>query len=397
MKRVLFAFSGGIDDVLGVHWISRTQGNPVVALLADLGQADRLDTLGEIALESGAQSTIIVDLRRSLVEKFIYPTLVSGARYEDYFLSTPLARYVIASELVRLAREQGFEVVGHGASGGGNDQLRFEASVAALDPTLTVVAPQREMPVMSLEQKRERIRRLHLPERDEFDQMISIDQNLWGCGQIYGGLNDPWEAPPEDTYLITQSPLNAPEEPRDVTIEFERGLPIAVDGESLDPVELVVRLNAIGGEHGIGRLDHVENRVVGGKTRELYEAPCATLLYTAHGALEELTQPRDLLRLKRSLSDEYGRLIYEGNWFGELREALDHFFRATQSFVGGRIRLRLYKGGVTVRGRESQFALYDRDGSESSELRARSREAAVGFVDAITRQRKAEAARRRRR
>ncbi len=394
MQRVLFAFSGGIDDVLGVHWLSRTQGHPVVALLADLGQADRLEPLGELALESGAQSTIIVDLRRDFIERFAFPTLVSGARYEEYLLSTPLSRYAICAELVRLARDQGFDVVGHGASGGGNDQLRMEASVAALDPALTVVAPQRDMPMMELSQKRERLVRLHLPERDEFDRVISVDRNLWGCGQVYGGLSDPWESPPDEIYQLTRNPLEAPDAPVDVVVTFEHGIPVALDGEAIEAVHLVERLNAIGGEHGIGRLDHVENHVLGGKARELYEAPAAQLLYTAHGALEELTQPRDLLRLKRSLSDEYGRLIYEGQWFSELREALDHFFRATQLYVSGRIRLRLFKGAVTVRGRESPFALYDHEGADFPERRGRLRDAAVGFVDSITRQRKAEATRR---
>ena len=394
MKRVLFAFSGGIDDVLGVHWLSRIQGHPVVALLADLGQADRLEPLGELALESGAQSTIIVDLRRDFIERFVFPTLFSGARYEDYLLSTPLARYAICAELVRLAREQGFDTVGHGASGGGNDQLRVEASVAALDPALSVVAPQREMPMMDLAQKRERIARLQLPDREEFARLISVDRNLWGCGQVYGGLSDPWEPPPEEIYQVTCNPLEAPAEPVEVGIAFEHGVPVAVDEVGLDAVRLVERLNAIGGEHGIGRLDHVENRVLGGKAREIYEAPGAQLLYTAHGALEELTQPRDLLRLKRSLAEEYGRLIYEGQWFGELRGALDHFFRATQHYVSGRIRLRLFKGAVTVRGRESRYALYEREGNEPPERRARLREAAVGFVDSITRQRKAEATQR---
>jgi len=393
MERVLFAFSGGIDDVLGVHWLSRTQGHPVVALLADLGQAERIEPLGELALESGAQSTIIVDLRRSFVEDFAFPTLRSGARYEDYLLSTPLARYAIAQELVRLAGEQGITVVGHGSSGGGNDQLRFESSVAALDPSLEIVAPGRRMPPLDLDQKMERLRRLHLPEREEFERRISVDQNLWGCGQVHGGLADPWESPPEETYLITRSPLDAPNEPLDVVIEFEEGSPVSVDGTRLSSVDLVLDLHEKGVEHGIGRLDHVENRVLGGKARELYEAPAAQLLYTAHGALEELTQPQDLLRLKRNLADEYGRLIYEGQWFGELREALDHFFRATQRYVSGRIRLRLYKGGITVRGRESRYALYDREGGEVAD-RSR-REAAVGFVDSITRQLKAEATRRR--
>ena len=395
MKSVLFAFSGGIDDVLGVHWLSKTRGHPVVALLADLGQAERLEPLGELALESGATSTLIVDLRRAFIERFAFPTMVSGARYEDYFLSTPLARYCIAQELVRLARDQGLDMVGHGASGGGNDQLRFETSVASLDPHLDIVAPQREMPLMGVAEKRKRIQKLHLPERQEFDRQSSVDQNLWGCGQVYGGLLDPWEAPPEETYLITTNPLEAPDEPDDVVIEFERGHPVSVDGQRMSSVDLVLHLLERGARHGIGRLDHVEDRVLGGKARELYEAPVAQLLYTAHGALEELTQPRDLLRLKRSLSDEYGRLIYEGHWFGELRGALDHFFRATQAYVTGRIRLRLYKGAVTVRGRESDFALYDRESGDLSD-RAR-REAAVGYVDALTRQRKSEASRRRHR
>ncbi|MEM7166983.1 MAG: argininosuccinate synthase [Planctomycetota bacterium] len=391
MQKVLFAFSGGIDDVLAVHWLKEQRGCAVVAFLADLGQESYLEPLGELALESGAEGTIIADLRASFIENFALPTLQAGAQYEDYLLSTPLARYAICEALVSFAAENDIEVVGHGASNRGNDQVRVEGSLGALAPHLEVVAPIRELAFGSTEERLQRLRRHHLPEPESFRAAHSVDRNIWGCGQVHGGLSDPWESPPESLYLMTKSPVDAPDEPREIVIAFEQGTPRALDDEALSAVDLVTRLNEIGGEHGIGRLDHVENAMLAGKTREIYEAPAAQVLYDAHTALEEMTQSRDLGRHKRFVAEEFGRLVYEGQWYSELREALSQFVESTQRFVTGRVRVRLFKGHVTVLGRESTYSLYDRDLVNSPEEQKRMRRLAKGFVDVVTQSRKSEA------
>ncbi|MEE8142901.1 MAG: argininosuccinate synthase [Planctomycetota bacterium] len=397
MQKVLFAFSGGIDDVLSVHWLRQNRGYNVVALLADMGQSEYLEPLGELALESGAEGTIIVDLRRRFLEDYVFPTLISGAQYEDYLLATPLARYAICEEVVRLACDQSIEWIGHGSSLSGNDQVRFEASVAAMAPSLKVLAPLREWRFSSLEEKLQYLHRLRLPERPEFLTDSSRDSNLWGCGQVYGDLIDPWNAPPEHLYVLTRNPIEAPSSPEELTIGFRQGIPVSLNEKELDPVSLVQQLNLRGGEHGIGRLDHIENRLLGGKSREIYEAPGATLLYLAHGALEELTQARDLGRCKRMLAEEYGRLVYEGFWFSELREALDGFFESSQRYVTGRVRLELFKGNASVKGRESRHSLYDAQLTDTPEGTRRLREVAPGFVDILTQPRKSEALHRHRR
>lgn len=392
MQKVLFAFSGGIDDVLAVHYLSRTRGYSVTAFLADLGQGAYLEPLGELALESGAAATHIVDLRDHFVRRFVFPTLSARAQYEDYMLSTPLARYAICEELVRFAAENDIEIIGHGASNRGNDQVRVEASLAALNPEIRVISPVRDLNFSTVEERILHLRRHNLPDRDHFHQDVSLDRNLWGCGQVHGDLSDPWCAPPEDLYLMTANPRRAPDEPLVVEIGFERGTPISVDGNAMPPVELVERLNQMGGEHGIGRLDHVENGIFGGKTREVYEAPAASILYLAHTALEEITQSRDLFRYKKLVAEEYGRLVFEGLWFSELREALDEFFQSTQRFVTGRVRVELFKGRASVLGRESNFSLYSC--ASTPEEQKSLPNVAKGFVDVIKQPRKSEASHR---
>lgn len=394
MQKVLFAFSGGIDDVLAVHWLKQQRGYAVVAFLANLGQESYLEPLGELALESGAEGTVIADLRPSFIEKFALPTLQAGAQYEDYLLSTPLARYAICDALVSFAHENDIEIVGHGASNRGNDQVRVEGSLMALAPQLQVIAPIRELAFGSTEERLERLRRHHLPEPPSFRDVHSVDRNLWGCGQVHGGLSDPWETPPEDLYLMTVDPVRAPDEAAEFVLQFEQGLPQSLDGEELSPVALVERLNEIGGAHGVGRLDHVENAMLAGKTREIYEAPAAEILYTAHRALEEITQSRDLSRHKRFVAEEFGRLVYEGHWYSELREALSRFVECTQRYVSGRVRVRLFKGHVSVLGRESSYSLYDRERVNSPEEQKRMRRLAKGFVDVVTQSRKSEASHR---
>lgn len=391
MPTVMFAFAGKIDDVLSIYWLKQLRGYGVIALLADVGQGEDLEPLGELALESGAERTLIVDLKRRLVDRFILPALGSGAQYENYLLATPLSRYAICEELVRQCHDHGVDRLGHAASTYGNDQIRFEASVTALDGRLEILNPLRNRKYRSREEKLGDLRRFRLPERPDFASDVSYDRNLWGCGSAHGELGDPWQVPDERVYRITRSPAEAPDDPLELTLTFRRGVPKAIDEEELDPVEMIERLNALGSEHGVGRLDHVENRLVGGKTREIYEAPGATILYCAHSALEEITQSRDLNRYKRLLAEEYGRLVYEGLWFSELREALDRFFEATQRYVSGRVRVRLFKGHCGVIGRESSYALFDSDGIESEAGRSRLQDLSRGFVDLLVESTRSEA------
>ena len=388
--RVLFSFGGGIDDVLSVNWLARNRGQQVVALLADLGQGSYLEPLGELALECGAARTIISDLRGEFLEDFVFPTIAAGARYEGYWLSTPLARSTICKELVRVCRELGFDAIGHGASPGGNDHLRFETAIGALDGEIELIGPSPDLVRLTLRERIERAEQLQVPLIPGYSDEVSTDRNLWGVGQFHGGLDDIWEAPPENLFQLTCCPTEAPAEPLDLMLTFESGLPIAVDDEPLDPIDLVEKLNLVGGEHGVGRLDHVENRVMGGKTREVYEAPAAALLYSAHEALEELTQPRVLNRHQRTLAEEYGRLIYEGQWFSQAREAIDAFFKVSQRNVSGKVRLRLFKGSITVRGRESDHALYCGSGDPLERLPA-------GVLERITHLQRAHQIRRRKR
>lgn len=383
MPKVMFAFGGEIDDVLSIYWLRQLRGYGVVALLADVGQGEELERLGELALECGAERTLIVDLKRRFVERFVFPTLNSGAQYENYLLSTPLSRYAICEELVRQCHESEIECIGHAASAHGNDQIRFETSVSALDNKLEVINPLRSRTFRSQEEKLKDLRRFRLPERPKFRSSVSHDRNLWGCGSAHGDLGDPWQSPPASVYQLTRDPQSAPDVPLELTLTFRRGIPKAIDDVEISAVELVERVNELGGDHGVGRLDHMENRLVGGKTREVYEAPAATILYIAHNALEELNQSRDLNRYKRLIAEEYGRLVYEGLWFSELREALDRFFESTQRYVSGRVRVRLFKGHCTVIGRESSFALYDALSVESEERRSRLQDLSRGFVDLL--------------
>ncbi|MGE3163717.1 MAG: argininosuccinate synthase [Planctomycetota bacterium] len=396
MQRVLFAFSGGIDDVLAVHHLSRTRGHAVTAFLADIGQQAYLEPLGELALECGAAATVVVDLREAFLRRFAFPALRAGAHYENYLLATPLSRYAICEELVRYAKENHIEVLGHGASNQGNDQVRVEASIAALASEMEVLSPIRDLNFGSVDERIAHLRRHHLPERPHFLRDVSIDRNLWGCGQVHGSLADPWESPPESIYLLTRSPMDAPAEPIEVTLGFRSGVPVSLDEQELSPLALVEALNHVGGEHGIGRLDHVENGLLGGKTREVYEAPAATILYRAHQALEEIVQSRELYRYGRRAGEEYGRLVFEGLWFSELREALDRFFDSTQRYITGRVRLRLFRGRAVVTGRESHFSLYEPAASDSPERKKSLRGVSKGFVDVVRQVRKSEASHRRR-
>lgn len=382
MQRIVLAYSGGLDTSICIHWLKATKGYQVIAFAANLGQGDDLAPLAQRALATGAVGAHVLDLRETFVRDYVFPMLKANAVYESgYLLNTAIGRPLIAKELVRLALENNCRAVAHGCTGKGNDQVRFEAAVAALAPQLEVVAPLREWSFKTREEELEYADKHNIPVTVKRDKLYSIDRNLWGCSIECGALEDPWQEPPEDAWQVTTSPREAPDKPTVLEIAFEQGVPAAVDGQSMSPVEIIETLNRIGGENGVGRIDMIENRLVGIKSREVYEAPGATILYHAHRAIEDVTLGRDVRRTKDALSQKYAELIYNGLWFTDLRRALDAFFDSTQEFVSGVLRVQLYKGQCTVLGRQSPHSLYSRGLATYSAGDTFNHESAAGFLD----------------
>ncbi|MER3416346.1 MAG: argininosuccinate synthase [Gemmataceae bacterium] len=360
MARVVFAFNGDLESRLALHWLVREEGHEVLAFSANLGQGIYLEPLGELALELGAVSAQVIDLRASFLEDFCLPTLQADAVYQSgCFLASALARYAIARELVRLAEEEGAQFVAHSAASKGNDQVRLETAVAAQNPQLRVLAPVRRWPLRTMEDKLRYAEKHRLPVDRVGARQLSVDRNLWGVSLYLDELVDLWHAPPDDVYQITRAPVEAPDQPTEIVVGFEQGVPRRLDDREVSLVHLVSDLNRIGGEHAIGRLDVIEDRLLGIKSRELYEVPAPTILLAAHQALQALVLSRDVLNWKESLSRRYGELVYSGQWFSDLRRSLQNFIAETQRFVTGDVRLQLYKGSCTVTGRRSPYSLYD--------------------------------------
>jgi len=381
MAKVVLAYSGGLDTSICIPWLKEHKNVEVIAFSADVGQGEDLTPLPEKAKKSGAIDIRIVDLRERFINEYVWPALRAGALYgEGYLLATALSRPLIAAELVRIAEETGAEYVAHGCTGKGNDQVRIEAGVTALAPQLKVIAPLREWDLLTRDQEIEYAAERGIPVPVTKSSPYSYDRNLWGVAIECGVLEDPWERPPEDAYLMTKSPAEAPDEAVEVEIAFEQGIPVSLDGEALGGIDLIERLNALGGEHGVGRLDVIEDRLVGIKSREVYEAPAGAILDTAHKAVESLCLPKTVLEMQRALALRYGRLAYNGLWFCLLREALDGFFERTQAEVTGSARVRLYKGTVTPTGRKSDRTLYDKGLSTYDIGDSFDREASEGFV-----------------
>jgi argininosuccinate synthase len=361
-KRIVLAYSGGLDTSVILRWLIERYRSEVVAFCADLGQGEELIRLREKALATGAVRVHIVDLREAFVRDFILPMLRANAVYEGgYLLGTSIARPLIARAQVEVALGEGADAVAHGATGKGNDQVRFELTYAALAPHLRVLAPWREWELGSRSALLDFAARHGIPVPVTAERPYSTDRNLFHVSYEGGILEDPWEAPPDKMFQLTQSPEAAPDVAVDVEIEFERGDPVAVDGTRLGPVELLTRLNRAGGEHGVGRVDLVENRFVGMKSRGVYETPGGTLLHVARRALESLTLDREVLHLRDSLVPRYAEMVYYGFWFSPEREALQRFMDDCQRDVTGTVRLRLYKGNATVTGRRSPRTLYRKD------------------------------------
>jgi argininosuccinate synthase len=362
VKRVVLAYSGGLDTSVILRWLIETYRCEVIAYCADLGQGEELIPIRDKALKTGAVGVHVVDLRETFVRDFLFPMLRANAVYEgSYLLGTSIARPLIAQAQVDIALKEGADAVAHGATGKGNDQVRFELTYAALAPQLRVIAPWREWDLDSRTALIEFARRHDIPVPVTAERPYSTDRNLFHISYEGGILEDPWAEPPDKMFQLTQSPEAAPDVPVYIEIDFERGDPVAVDGRPRGPVDLLSHLNRIGGEHGIGRVDLVENRYVGMKSRGVYETPGGSILLAARRALESLTLDREVLHLRDSLTPRYAEMIYYGFWFAPERRALQSFMDECQQDVTGTVRLRLYKGNVTVAGRRSPRSLYRTD------------------------------------
>ncbi|MGH9278224.1 MAG: argininosuccinate synthase [Acidimicrobiales bacterium] len=376
-KRVVLAYSGGLDTSVAVRWMVEELGVEVVALAADVGQGGDFDEIRRRAIGAGAVEAVVVDCREEFARDFVAPAIRANARYEGkYPLVSSLSRPIIARHLVTAARMHGADAVAHGCTGKGNDQVRFEVSVRALAPDLEVVAPVREWG-LNREDAMVYAARFSIPISATRANPYSIDQNLWGRAVECGAIEDPWAPPPGDVYEMTVPTVT---EPIEVVIQFERGLPVAVDGHSLPLHELILELNGIVGAYGWGRLDMVENRRVGIKSREIYEAPGALALILAHTDLEDLTLERDVHHEKARLEPRWSELVYDGLWFSPLKEAIDAFVESSQRWVSGEVRLRCEPGRVAVVGRRSPYSLYDYELATYDAADAFRHEDASGFV-----------------
>lgn len=355
--KVVLAYSGGLDTSVAIPWLAE-KGMDVVAVTVDVGQPVDLEVVRRKAEASGAVKAYVADARREFAEEFLAPALAANALYEGvYPLSTALARPLIARHLVTVARAEGARYVAHGCTGKGNDQVRFDLSTTSLAPELEVIAPAREWK-MNREEEIAFAQQHGVSVEATKKSPYSTDENLWGRSVECGVLEDPAVEPPEEVYGWTRSPTEAPEVPATVRISFEKGIPVALDDHPLPLHELILSLNQIAGRHGVGRIDHVESRVVGIKSREVYECPAAVVLIGAHQALEGLVEPRDVLDFKRTVEQRYSQLIYDGLWFGPLRTSLEAFVRSTQERVTGEVSVKLYKGSARVTGRTSPYSLY---------------------------------------
>jgi argininosuccinate synthase len=361
-KKVVLAYSGGLDTSVIIPWLKDTYGCTVIAVIVDVGQPDDFAAVRSKALASGADAALVVDVREEFVTGFIYPALRANAVYEgQYLLGTALARPLIAKTQIEVALAEGADAVAHGCTGKGNDQVRFELAYQALAPHLTVIAPWRQWTLRSRDDEIEYAAAHGIPVPVTKQKPYSVDQNLWHRSVEAGVLEDPWQEAPADVYVLTAPPEGAPEQPGYVEIEWARGTPIAIDGAALSAVDLVAELNRIGGIHGVGRTDIVENRLVGIKSRGIYETPGGTMLQLAHRGLESITLDRDTLHYAALIAPRYAELIYNGQWYSPLRLAFDGFVSAAQQTVTGTVRMKLFKGTCAVVGRRSPCSLYDPD------------------------------------
>lgn len=380
-KKVVLAYSGGVDTSVCIPYLKTEWGvEEVITLAADLGQGDELEPIRKKALDSGASESLVIDATESFIQEYAFPSIQANALYENrYPLSTALARPLIAKLLVEAAEKYGADAVAHGCTGKGNDQVRFDVSIAALNPNLKVLAPAREWG-MSREETIAYGERFGIPAPVKKSSPYSIDRNLLGRSIEAGPLEDPWTEPLEEIYALTKAIADTPDEPEYVEIGFEKGLPTHLNGEALNPVALVTRLNELAGNHGVGRIDMLENRLVGIKSREIYETPALLVLIQAHRDLESLTLTADVTHYKRGIEETYSQLVYNGLWYSPLKGALDAFVQQTQERVSGTVRVKLFKGNATMVGRQSANSLYSPDLATYGAEDKFDHKAAEGFI-----------------
>lgn len=382
MKKVVLAYSGGLDTSIIIPWLKENYGYEVIAMAADVGQGEELAPLKEKAIKSGASKIYIEDLKEEFVTDYIFPTLKAGAIYEGkYLLGTSFARPLIAKRLVEIAKTEGAEAIAHGCTGKGNDQVRFELAVKALAPEMKIIAPWRIWDIKSREEEIEYAKARNIPVPVTKDRPYSMDRNLWHLSHEGADLENPANAYQDDMLMMITPPEKAPDVPTYVEIEFKEGVPVAVDGQVLSPVELVEKLNKLAGANGVGIADMVENRLVGMKSRGVYETPGGTVLFKAHQQLEELTLDRMTQHYKALVAQRYAELVYDGVWFHPLREALDAFVNVTQKTVTGTVRMKLYKGNCIPAGTKSPYSLYNEDLATFSADEVYNQKDAEGFIN----------------
>ncbi|HUV46039.1 MAG TPA: argininosuccinate synthase [Dehalococcoidia bacterium] len=380
MDKVVLAYSGGLDTSVAIKWIKNKYSMDVITLTVDIGNVADLEAIKQKALNLGAIKAFVIDAREPFVNSFVFPALKANAIYEgQYPLGTALGRPLIAKLLVETAKKENAVAVAHGCTGKGNDQVRFDVSVAALAPELRIIAPGREWN-MTREQTIEYAQSHNIPIPITVASPYSIDENLWGRSIGCGVLEDPWTEPPDDVFIWTKSPNEAPGKADYITISFDEGIPISIDGQRLSGVALTQQVHEIASRHGVGRIDHVENRLVGIKSREIYEAPAATVLTKAHQALEAITLSKDQLRFNNIVASQYADLIYNGLWFSGLRQDLACYVDSSQKYVTGEVKVKLYKGNCHIAGRKSPYSLYDYSLATYDKGDAFDKSASPGFI-----------------
>ncbi len=381
-KKIVCAYSGGLDTSVMIPWLKERYDAEIIAYTGDLGQGEDLAAIRRKAIDTGAAHAEVDDLRERFVREFIWPAVKASALYEGlYPLHTALGRPLLAQRLVEVALQHGADAIAHGCTGKGNDQVRFEVTARALAPQLGIIAPLREWELLTREAEVDYAIERGIPIPITREKPYSIDQNLWGCAIECGEMEDLWTEPPADAWQMTKDPSTAPRGSVELVMHFERGVPVAIDGRPMSGVELIEYLNDIAGSFGVGRIDMVENRVVGLKSREVYEAPGAGLIHMAHTELERICLDRPTFNYKRKLSQDYANIIYDGTWFGPLRDCLQAFLDKSQEVITGEVRIRISAGLARITGRRSPYSLYDEGLATYSEGDTFNREAAAGFME----------------
>lgn len=384
-NKVVLAYSGGLDTSVILKWLEIEHNLDVIAVCVDVGQEEDFISVKNKALATGASKVYVIDVKEEFVSDYIFPTLKAGAVYEDkYLLGTSFARPLISKKLVEIAEKEGAIAIAHGATGKGNDQVRFEATIKALNPYLKIIAPWREWNLKSREDCIDYAKKHNIPIPVTKEKIYSRDQNLWHISHEGGNLEDPWNEHDKDIYMMTVNPEDAPDKPTYIEIKFDNGIPVSIDDVKYSPADMIYKLNEVGGDNGIGIIDIVENRLVGMKSRGVYETPGGTVLYEAHKALEKLVLDRAVLNFKKMVAEKYAQLVYDGLWFTHLRKSLDKFVEGTQDVVSGTVKMKLYKGNCKAVATKSPNSLYNEDFVTFGEDDVYNQKDAEGFINLFT-------------